>query len=238
MKKKSKKRKTEVKPQLTETPPQSSQDPNQTDQELTDSDQKAKTHRNFLEVVLNDAQVPSPRTEQPEDQEKKAAHVARLEAMVNMANTPEMTEFHKSLSAELARVRKTAKSQPNSVRLEKKLAWIAREERRLSELEADIFKATEALKTRRAAVQEEKKAADAIKLELVQIQTLDDSMGVSSMDDLERKELNILRELLAAAMAPGSPSQAQENEHERTLRLTRSLSEVQSEIAAKKQRVA
>ena len=47
----------------------------------------------------------------------------------------------------------------------------------LSELEADIFKSTEALKTRRAAVQEEKKAADAVKLELVQIQTMDDSMG-------------------------------------------------------------
>ena len=163
--------------------------------------------------------------------------MARLEAMINMANTPEMTELHKSLSAELARVTKTAKSPPNSVMLEKKLAWIAREEKRLSELEASICNATEALKTRRATVQEEKKAADAIKLELVQIQTMDESMGVSSVDDLERKELSILRELAAAAMAPGSLSQAQGNEQERTLRLTRSLSEVHTEIAAKKQRV-
>ena len=133
---------------------------------------------------------------------------------------------------------KTAKSQPNSVRLEKKVAWIAREERRLSELEADICKATEALKTQRAAVQEEKKAIDALKLELMQNQTVDDPMGVSSLDDLERKELSILREFAAAAMSLISPSQTQENEQERNLRLTRSLSEVQSEIAAKKQRVA
>ena len=117
---------------------------------------------------------------------------------------------------------KTAKSPPNSVGLEKKLAWIAREEKRLSELEASICKATEALTTRRATVQEEKKAADAIKLELVQHQTMDDSMGVSSLDDLERKELSILRELAAAAVAPGS-LQAQGNEQEHTIRLTRSL---------------
>ena len=75
---------------------------------------------------------------------------------------------------------KTAKTQPNSVRREKKVAWIVREERRLSELEADIWKATEALKTRRAAVQEE----NALKLELVQNQTVDDPMGISSLDDL------------------------------------------------------
>ena len=118
------------------------------------------------------------------------------------------------------------------------MAWIAREEKRLSELEASICKATDAWKTRRATVQEEKKAADATKLELVQNQTMDESMGVSSMDDLERKELSILRELAAAAMAPGSLSQAQGNEQEHTLRLTRSLSEVQTVIAAKKQRVA
>ena len=42
-----------------ETPLLSSQDPNQTDLELTDSDQRVKAHRIFLEVVLNDAQVPS-----------------------------------------------------------------------------------------------------------------------------------------------------------------------------------
>ena len=226
-----------VKTLPSETPPLSPQDPHQTDQELIDSDQKVKAHRTVLEVVLNDAQVPSTRTEQLEDQEKKAAHVARLEAMINMANTPEMTELHKSLSAELARVRKTAKSQPNGVRLEKKLAWNAREEKRQSELEASICKATEALTTRRATVQEEKKAADAIKLELVQHQTMDVSMGVSSMDDLEKKELSILRELAAAAVAPGS-LQAQGNEQEHTIRLARSLSEVQTEIAAKKQRAA
>ena len=123
------------------------------------------------------------------------------------------------------------------MRLEKKLAWIVRVEKRLSELEASISKATEVLTTRRATVQEEKKAADAIKLELVQHQTIDVSMGVSSMDDLEKKELSILRELAAAAMAPGY-FQAQGNEQEHTSRLTRSLSEVQTEIAAKKQRVA
>ena len=231
------KRKTEVKALPSETPPLSPQDPHQTDQEMIDSDHKVKAHRIFLEAVLNDAPVPSPRTEQLEDQEKKAAHVTRLEAMINMANTPEMAELHKSLSAELARVTKTVKSQPNSVRLEKKLAWIAREEKRLSELEASICKATEVLTTRRATVQEEKKAADAIRLELVQHQTMDVSMGVSSMDDLEKKELSILRELAAAAMAPGS-FQAQGNEQEHTKRLTRSLSEVQTEIAAKKQRVS
>ena len=237
VKKKSRKRKTEVNALPSETPPLSPQDPHQTDQEVIDSDRKVKAHRTFLEAVLNDAPVPCPRTEQLEDQEKKAAHVTRLEAMIDMANTPEMAELHKSLSAELARVTKTVKSQPNSVRLEKKLAWIAREERRLSELEADIRKASEVLTTRRATVQEEKKAADAIKLELVQHQTMDVSMGVSSMDDLEKKELSILRKLAAAAMAPGS-FQAQGNEQEHTNRLTRSLSEVQTEIAAKKQRVA
>ena len=47
VKKKSKKRKTEVKPQLSETPPLSSQDPHTTDQELIDSDQKVKAHRTF-----------------------------------------------------------------------------------------------------------------------------------------------------------------------------------------------
>ena len=150
VKKKSKKRKTEVKPQLSETPPLSPQDPHQTDQEMIDSDHKVKAHRTFLEAVLNDAPVPCLRTEQLEDQEKKAAHATRLEAMINMANTPEMAELHKSLSAELARVTKTVKSPPNSVRLEKKLAWNAREEKRLSELEASICKATEALTTRRA----------------------------------------------------------------------------------------
>ena len=196
VKKKSRKRKTEVQALPSETPPLSPQDSHQTDQEMTDSEHKGKAHRDahrvFLEAVLYDAPVPSPRTEQLEDQEKKAAHVTRLEAMINMANTPEMTELHKSLSAELARVTKTAKLQPSSVRLEKKLAWIVREEKRLSELEASISKATEVLTTRRATVQEEKKAADAIKLELVQHQT-DVSMGVSSMDDLEKNELSILR---------------------------------------------
>ena len=78
---------------------------------MTDSEHKGKEHRDahrvFLEAVLFDAPVPRPRTEQLEDQEKKAAHVTRLEAMINMANTPEMTELHESLSAELARVTKT-----------------------------------------------------------------------------------------------------------------------------------
>ena len=167
-----------------------------------------------------------------------AAHVARLEAMIKMADTPETTEIHKSLTAELAGVTKTTKPQPSSVKLEKKVAWIAREERRLSELEADICKATESLNTRRAAVQDEKEVVEALKLQIVQIQIGDDTMGVPSLDDLERKELNILREFAAAAMSPASPSQTQENEQERNIRLTRSLSEVQSEIAAKKQRIA
>ena len=78
----------------------SPQDSHQTDQEMTDSEHKGKAHRDahriFLEAVLYDAPVPSPRTGQLEDQEKKAAHVTRLEAMTNMANTPEMTELHKS----------------------------------------------------------------------------------------------------------------------------------------------
>ena len=227
-------KKTEDKPQLDESPPPSSQDPSHTDQETTASAQKAKTQRTFLEVVPNDAQVSSPQTEQPDAQEKKAAHVARREAMIKMADSPETIEIHKSLTAESARVTKTAKSQPNSVRL----AWIAQEERRLSELEADICKVTEALKTPRVAVQEEKKAVDALKLENVQNQTVDDPMGTSSLDDLERKELNILREYAAAAISPVSPSQTQENEQERNLQLIRSLSEVQSKIAVKKQRVA
>ena len=97
-----------------------------------DSEQKTKAHRTFLEVVLSDTQATSPRSEQPDDQEKKAAHVARLEAMIKMADTPETSEFHKTLTAELARVTKTVKSPPNSVKLERKMAWIAREERRLS----------------------------------------------------------------------------------------------------------
>ena len=75
----------------------------------------------------------------------------KLEAMIMMADSPKTSEIHKSLTAELARVTKTAKAQPNSVRLEKKVAWITREERRLTELEADICKATEALTVRRAA---------------------------------------------------------------------------------------
>ena len=75
VKKNSKKRKTEDKPP-------SSQDPSQTDQETTACAQKAKAHRTFLEIVLNDAQVSSPQSEQPDAQEKKAAHVARLEAMI------------------------------------------------------------------------------------------------------------------------------------------------------------
>ena len=97
----------------------------QIDQETTASVKKAKAHRTFLEVVFNDAQVSSPQTEQPDAQEKKAAHVAKLEAMIKMADSPETTEIHKSLTAELTRVTKTAKSQPNSVRLEKNVAWIA-----------------------------------------------------------------------------------------------------------------
>ena len=208
----------EDKPQLAEMSPSSSQDLSQTDQASTASTQKTKAHRAFLEAVFNnDTPMSSPRAEQPEAQEKKAAHVARLEAMIKMAETPETTEIHK-------RVTKTTKPQPSSVKLEKKVAWIAREERRLSELEADIYKATESLNTRRAAVQEEKKAVEALKLEIVQIQIGDDPMGVSSLDDLERKELSILREFAAAAMSPASPSQTQENEQERNIRLTRSLS--------------
>ena len=87
--KKSRKRKTEVQALPSETPPLSPQDSHQTDQEMTDSEHKGKAHRDarriFLEAVLYDAPVPSPRTEQLEDQEKKAAHVTRLEAMINMA---------------------------------------------------------------------------------------------------------------------------------------------------------
>ena len=63
-------------------------------------------------------------------------------------------------------------------------------------------------------------------------------MGISSLDDLERKERDILRELAAAATFPNSSSQTRESQQEQTLRLSRSLSEQQSEIAAKKQRVA
>ena len=113
VKKKSRKRKTEVQALPSETPPLSPQDSHQTDREMTDSEHKGTAHRDahhiFLEAVLYDTPVPSPRTEQLEDQEKKAAYVTRLEAMINMANNPEMTELHKSLSAELARVTKTVK---------------------------------------------------------------------------------------------------------------------------------
>ena len=117
-----------------------------------------------------------------------------LEAMIKMADSPETSEIHKSLTAELARMVKTAKAQPNSVRLEKRVAWITREERRR----------TEALTVRRAANQEETKTVEALKQELVQNQTLDDPMGVAGLDEWERKELNILRELAVAASSPGS----------------------------------
>ena len=65
----------------------------------------------------------------------------------------------------------------------------------LTELEADTCKVTEALKAPKEALQEEKKVVDALKQELLQSQPTDDPMGISSLDELERKELNILREL-------------------------------------------
>ena len=72
VKKKSKKRKTEGQTTaLRDTTSVGLRFRTRPDQELTDSDQKVKAHRTFLEVVLNDAQVPSTRTEQLEDQEKR-----------------------------------------------------------------------------------------------------------------------------------------------------------------------
>ena len=82
----------------------------------------------------------------------------------------------------------------------------------------------------------EKKAVGALKQELVLSQSADDPMGISSLDELERKKLNILREL---DVSP-NPSLNHKSE-DRTFRLTHSLSDVQeveSEIATKKQRTA
>ena len=91
----------------------------------------------------------------------------------------ETAEIHVSQTAELA----TAKAQPYSVKLEKQLACDAREARRVTELEADIGKATEAVISRKAALQDEKKVVDALKKEIVHSlqTTLLDELGVGGL---------------------------------------------------------
>ena len=168
---------------------------------LTDSDQKVKAHRTFLEVVLNDAQVPStrgrPREEggargktRSHDQYGKHPRDDGVTQIVVFGVGPsdkkneitaEQCEVGKEIGLDCSRRKKAIRTGGKHL-----------------QSHGSLDNSGERQSKRKM------KAADAIKLELVQHQTMDDSMGVSSMDDLERKELSILRELAAAAMASGS----------------------------------
>ena len=151
-----------------------------------------------------------------------------------------MKEVREKLNQKMSRAKKASEPQHLANDIEGKAAWVSREARRLNELEADIAKLQAYLIQKRRDLQVEIQELDVLCAQLAKNTGCVGCWTIRRlnppMQELEKRELLILRELVAANVpsnleAPGlDGSERSRKWHE--------LREIQESIANKKQRVA
>ena len=150
-----------------------------------------------------------------------------------------MKEVRDKLNQEMSRAKKASEPQHLANDIEGKAAWVSREARRLNELEADIAKLQAHLIQKRRDLQVEIQELDVLRAQLAKntgCVGAGNQGNEPPMQELEKRELLILRELVAANV-PSNLEASGLDGSERS-RKWHELREIQESIANKKQRVA
>ena len=173
-------------------------------------------------------------------QEEAKRRMERIQAaLTQLGSGDDMKEVRDKLNQEMSRAKKASEPRHLANDIEGKAAWVSREARRLNELEADIAKLQAHLVQKRRDLQVEIQELDVLRAQLAKntgCVGAGNQGNEPPMQELEKRELLILRELVAANVpsnleAPGlDGSERSRKWHE--------LREIQESIANKKQRVA
>jgi hypothetical protein len=208
---------------IIEKPPGSSKDP-------AKAKVSTKAKRTFLEIVLGegsdaDSAEKVAEKKKKEQGEEDARAMALGKVLEVISDVEGMADLKATVEKDLAATKKpAAKQKAKSIQIEAKAAFIEREEKRLTELEQDIAKATTALAQRRVALEKERGALTELRTDL--LKNIGGDMDIdSTMDDLERKELELLRKLSANFQVDGNVANLADAK-----RLSKDLEEVQKDI--------
>ena len=173
--------------------------------------------------------------QQKKEKEQASAKIAALSKLLESIGGDELLKDYKaSVEKDLATAKKASTSKSKAVQLEAKAAFIDREAKRLTELEADILKAQDALTQRTATLAAEKISQQTMKEELMKgAVNPAGQMDVDSegLDALERRELELLRNLSANFQADGKVINLADSK-----RLAKDLEVVQKDIESKRRR--
>ena len=173
--------------------------------------------------------------QQKKEKEQASAKIAALSKLLESIGGDELLKDYKaSVEKDLATAKKASTSKSKAVQLEAKAAFIDREAKRLTELEADILKAQDALTQRTATLAAEKISQQTMKEELMKgVVNPAGQMDVDSegLDALERRELELLRNLSANFQADGKVINLADSK-----RLAKDLEVVQKDIESKRRR--
>ena len=200
-----------------------------------------KAKRTFLEVVLGDDPMPvgdEKEQEKKKEQEQRDARADSLGKILELIGEDQsMVDYRETLMKDLALAKKpAAKQKARAIQIEAKAAFIEREAKRLSELEKDIQKAQTALVQRTTALEKERAIMAQLRKELLQGTAVDagaDREGDGNLDALERKELELLRELSANFKPDGLAVDAAV-----TKRVAKDLEDVQRDLETKRRRTS
>jgi hypothetical protein len=160
-----------------------------------------KAKRTFLEIVLGEgkSQGECKTAQQKKEKEHASAKFEALSKVLAAIGDDEcLKDYKASIVKDLALAKKASASKSTAVQIEAKAAFVDREAKRLTELEADIVKAQDALALRKAALAAEQVALQAMKEELLkgnEGSTRSMDVDLVALGELERKELELLREL-------------------------------------------
>ena len=176
--------------------------------------------------------------EKKKAQEEAKRRMERIQAaLAQLGSGDDMKEGRDKLNQEMSRAKKASEPQHFANDVEGKAAWVSREARRLNELEADIAKLQAHLIQKRRDLQVEIQEWDLLRAQLAKnAGCAGEQENGFSMQELEKRELLTLRELVAANVP--SNLEAPGLDGSERLRKRNELREIQESIANKKQRVA
>ena len=135
-------------------------------------------------------------------QEEAKRRMERIQAaLTQLGSGDDMKEVRDKLNQEMSRAKKASEPQHLANDIEGKAAWVSREARRLNELEADIAKLQAHLIQKRRDLQVEIQELDVLRAQLAKntgCVGAGNQGNEPPMQELEKRELLILRELVAA----------------------------------------
>jgi len=198
-----------------------------------------KAKRTFLEIVLGEgkSQGECKTALQKKEKEHASAKFEALSKVLAAIGDDEcLKDYKASIVKDLALAKKASASKSTAVQIEAKAAFVDREAKRLTELEADIVKAQDALAQRKAALAAEQVALQAMKEELLKGEegsTRSMDVDLVALGELERKELELLRELSSIFRPDGNVSNVNDAK-----RLAKDLEVVQKDLEVKRRRTS